>query len=99
MPFSGRQPSHLSTKMYVELHSVLISQPVLATMSSSLTSHARLKGRILLFSDAYSSKTTKYESLIPLYQAQGLSATIVPFIVGALGSWCPWNDKFRMLHF
>ncbi|GIY01254.1 uncharacterized protein CDAR_213141 [Caerostris darwini] len=46
------------------------------------------------FSDAYDNKTSKYESLIPLYQAQGLSATIVPFLVGALGSWCPWNDKF-----
>ncbi|GIY09286.1 hypothetical protein CDAR_309261 [Caerostris darwini] len=47
------------------------------------------------FSDAYDIQTEKYESLIPLYQAQCLSATIVPFLVGALGSWCSWNDNSR----
>ncbi|GIX97743.1 retrovirus-related Pol polyprotein from type-1 retrotransposable element R2 [Caerostris darwini] len=45
------------------------------------------------FTAAFENKSAKYETLIPLYQAQGLRATIVPFIVGALGSWCPWNDK------
>ncbi|GIY24075.1 retrovirus-related Pol polyprotein from type-2 retrotransposable element R2DM [Caerostris darwini] len=52
------------------------------------------EGNDTAFSAAYESKVSKYEPLIPLYQAQGLTAVIVPFIVGALGSWCPWNDKF-----
>ncbi|GIY82485.1 retrovirus-related Pol polyprotein from type-1 retrotransposable element R2 [Caerostris extrusa] len=51
------------------------------------------EGHDSAFSAAYENKSSKYEALIPLYQAQGLSATIVPFIVGALGSWCPWNVK------
>ncbi|GIY32323.1 retrovirus-related Pol polyprotein from type-1 retrotransposable element R2 [Caerostris darwini] len=50
------------------------------------------EGNDTAFSAAYESKVSKYEPLIPLYQAQGLTAVIV--IVGALGSWCPWNDKF-----
>ncbi|GIY82483.1 hypothetical protein CEXT_352121 [Caerostris extrusa] len=46
------------------------------------------------FTAAWEAKCSKYEPLIPLYQAQGLTATVVPFLVGALGSWYPWNDKF-----
>ncbi|GIY24079.1 transposon TX1 uncharacterized 149 kDa protein [Caerostris darwini] len=51
------------------------------------------EGNDSAFTAAFENKSSKYEALLSLYQAQGLSATIVPFIVGALGSWCPWNDK------
>ncbi|GIY49368.1 uncharacterized protein CEXT_785891 [Caerostris extrusa] len=46
------------------------------------------------FTAAWEAKCSKYEPLVPLYQAQGLTATVVHFLVDALGSWCPWNDKF-----
>ncbi|GIY31144.1 reverse transcriptase domain-containing protein [Caerostris darwini] len=52
------------------------------------------EGASTAFTAAWEDKCTKYEPLLPLYQAMGLTATVVPFIVGALGSWCPWNDKF-----
>ncbi|GIY32130.1 retrovirus-related Pol polyprotein from type-2 retrotransposable element R2DM [Caerostris darwini] len=43
------------------------------------------EGNDSAFTAAFENKSTKYGALIPLYQAQGLSATIVPFIVGELG--------------
>ncbi|GIX68887.1 uncharacterized protein CDAR_187421, partial [Caerostris darwini] len=52
------------------------------------------EGADTAFTAAWEDKCTKYEPRLPLYQAMGLTATVVPFIVGALGSWCPWNDKF-----
>ncbi|GIY85226.1 retrovirus-related Pol polyprotein from type-1 retrotransposable element R2 [Caerostris extrusa] len=54
----------------------------------------RFEGDDYDFTAAWEAKCSKYEPLFPLYQAQGLTATVVPFLVGALGSWYPWNDKF-----
>ncbi|GIY82510.1 hypothetical protein CEXT_352251 [Caerostris extrusa] len=86
MPFSGRQPSHLSNQ---NVCGTTLRPDITARVGNHvfiLDVTCPFEGKDSAFSDAYSSKTTKYESLIPLYQAQGLSATIVPFIVGALGS-------------
>ncbi|GIY90126.1 retrovirus-related Pol polyprotein from type-1 retrotransposable element R2 [Caerostris extrusa] len=52
------------------------------------------EGSDTAFTNSYESKVSKYDPLIPLYRAQGLNAIIVPILVGALGSWCPWNDRF-----
>ncbi|GIY55745.1 retrovirus-related Pol polyprotein from type-2 retrotransposable element R2DM [Caerostris darwini] len=46
------------------------------------------------FESARARKLEHYESLLPLYQAQGLQPQIIPILVGALGSWDPLNDSF-----
>ncbi|GIY31148.1 retrovirus-related Pol polyprotein from type-2 retrotransposable element R2DM [Caerostris darwini] len=51
------------------------------------------EGSDTAFISSYENKINKYEPLLPLYRAQGLNPVIVPILVGALGSWCPWNDR------
>ncbi|GIY63745.1 retrovirus-related Pol polyprotein from type-1 retrotransposable element R2 [Caerostris darwini] len=46
------------------------------------------------FESARARKLDHYESLLPLYQAQGLQPQIIPILVGALGSWDSLNDSF-----
>ncbi|GIY27770.1 retrovirus-related Pol polyprotein from type-2 retrotransposable element R2DM, partial [Caerostris darwini] len=40
------------------------------------------------------SAFSQARAVIPFFQSQGMSAHIVPILVGALGSWDPENDSF-----
>ncbi|GBN16737.1 Retrovirus-related Pol polyprotein from type-1 retrotransposable element R2 [Araneus ventricosus] len=50
------------------------------------------------FDRARQEKLDKYAHLIPHYSVNGCKASIIPIIVGALGSWDPKNDKFLSKH-
>ncbi|GIY82497.1 uncharacterized protein CEXT_352191 [Caerostris extrusa] len=38
---------------------------------------------------AHQRKVDKYEPVLEVLKSQGINATIIPFVVGALGSWYP----------
>ncbi|GIY29992.1 retrovirus-related Pol polyprotein from type-1 retrotransposable element R2 [Caerostris extrusa] len=42
----------------------------------------------------YKKKIDKYATTVEELKNQGLQATVIPFIVGSLGSWYPLNDVF-----
>ncbi|GBO09521.1 Retrovirus-related Pol polyprotein from type-1 retrotransposable element R2 [Araneus ventricosus] len=48
------------------------------------------------FERARQEKIDKYQHLVDQYAKDGVKATVVPIIVGSLGSWDPKNDKFLL---
>ncbi|GIY31138.1 retrovirus-related Pol polyprotein from type-2 retrotransposable element R2DM [Caerostris darwini] len=52
------------------------------------------ENRKFAFAQARATKIAKYDPLLPFFQSQGLTAHIVPILVGALGSWDPEKDSF-----
>ncbi|GBN58664.1 hypothetical protein AVEN_243521-1 [Araneus ventricosus] len=50
------------------------------------------------FDRARQEKLEKYAHLIPHYSVNGCKASVIPIIVGALGSWDHKNDKFLLKH-
>ncbi|GIY77568.1 retrovirus-related Pol polyprotein from type-1 retrotransposable element R2 [Caerostris extrusa] len=43
---------------------------------------------------AHQRKVDKYQPVLEVLMNQGIKATIIPFVVGALGTWNPPNDAF-----
>ncbi|GBN09065.1 Retrovirus-related Pol polyprotein from type-1 retrotransposable element R2 [Araneus ventricosus] len=56
------------------------------------------ENRLEAFTAARNHKIEKYASLVPFFESMGLKATIIPILVGALGSWDPKNDSFLRKH-
>ncbi|GBN97327.1 hypothetical protein AVEN_34546-1 [Araneus ventricosus] len=56
------------------------------------------ENRLEAFSDARKHKLDKYAPLIPYFANMGLNASIIPILVGALGSWDPKNNAFLKKH-
>ncbi|GBN01780.1 Retrovirus-related Pol polyprotein from type-1 retrotransposable element R2 [Araneus ventricosus] len=56
------------------------------------------ENRLEAFTAARNHKIEKYASLVPFFESMGLKATIIPILVGALGSWDPKNDTFLRKH-
>ncbi|GIY48218.1 uncharacterized protein CDAR_493191 [Caerostris darwini] len=78
-------------------HNAIVERVLKAISPKALILSVNQECADTAFTAAWEAKCNKYEPLLPLYQAQGLSATVVPFLVGALGSWCPWNDKLMRM--
>ncbi|GIX97059.1 uncharacterized protein CEXT_488631 [Caerostris extrusa] len=43
---------------------------------------------------AHQRKVDKYQPVLEVLKNQGIKATVIPFVVGALGTWNPPNDAF-----
>ncbi|GBM32727.1 hypothetical protein AVEN_263383-1 [Araneus ventricosus] len=46
------------------------------------------------FDNSRQEKLDKYAHLVDFYSQNGCNASVIPILVGALGSWDPKNDKF-----